>query len=265
MTAPSTLSWLNHSDTERRKALDVIDLFREKGTQDQLGIGRVRDAFSDLLFPGTSTIQTRAAYFLFVPWMYLRLEHLRVSSADVEDRARRREGRLIDALQNSNDTEGLIGREVGASVSRLPSEIYWRGLRVWGIRRTRGSRSQYHRSLDAFYRALDRRAGDEIEEDAGALPRNWHAGLPEAPEDFPDDATFELRGEDATYLQERIFSADRSSLLAFLVERSDDFDSAYSDEVAHPVRRKWPAQSGQVVHRERGMGSAHRSEATLGA
>jgi hypothetical protein len=29
-----------------------------------LGIASIRDRFSDILFPGTSTIQTRAKYFL---------------------------------------------------------------------------------------------------------------------------------------------------------------------------------------------------------
>ena len=73
----STLSWLDHSERDRRRALDVIDLFRERETRDELGIGSVRDAFADLLFPATSTIQTRAKYLLFVPWTYMELERLR--------------------------------------------------------------------------------------------------------------------------------------------------------------------------------------------
>jgi len=64
-----TFTWLDYSEVERRKMLDVIDLFGEKTTRDELGIGGVRDAFADLLFPAT-TIQTTAKYFLFVPWMY---------------------------------------------------------------------------------------------------------------------------------------------------------------------------------------------------
>ena len=35
---------------------------------DELGIGLIRDGFSDLFFPGTSTIQTRAKYFFIVPY-----------------------------------------------------------------------------------------------------------------------------------------------------------------------------------------------------
>lgn len=60
---PSVLSWLSHSESEHQRALEVIDLFREEGTRDELGIGRIRDAFSERLLPGTSTIQTRAGYF----------------------------------------------------------------------------------------------------------------------------------------------------------------------------------------------------------
>jgi hypothetical protein len=56
----SAFVWLDYSERERRKMLDVVDLFREHGTRDELGIGSVWDAFADLLYPGTSTIMTRA-------------------------------------------------------------------------------------------------------------------------------------------------------------------------------------------------------------
>ena len=54
--------------------LDVVDLFREKGTVDELGLGPIRDAFADRLFPGTSTLQSRTRYWLLIPWLYLQLE-----------------------------------------------------------------------------------------------------------------------------------------------------------------------------------------------
>jgi hypothetical protein len=52
----SICAWLDHSESNRRKALDVVDLFREQDTRDELGIGTVRDAIADSLFPGISTI-----------------------------------------------------------------------------------------------------------------------------------------------------------------------------------------------------------------
>jgi hypothetical protein len=86
---PSIFSWLDYSEQHRRQMLDVIDLFREQETRDEIGIGTVRDAFADALFPGTSTILTRARYFLFVPWVYRQLESKRVPSDQAKARARK--------------------------------------------------------------------------------------------------------------------------------------------------------------------------------
>ena len=68
-TMASTFSWLDQSDQQRRKVLDMLVMFKERETVDELGLGTIRDAFADILFPGTSAPQTRARYFLFVPWM----------------------------------------------------------------------------------------------------------------------------------------------------------------------------------------------------
>lgn len=65
-----TFAWLDHSESDRRKALDVVDLFRVQDTRDELGIGTVRDALADALFPGISTIQTRDRYLLFISRNY---------------------------------------------------------------------------------------------------------------------------------------------------------------------------------------------------
>ena len=99
---PGLLQWLDYSEHDRRKALDVIALFHEQDTRDELGLGAVRDGFADLFFPGTSTIQTRARYFLFIPWVYLDLERRGLPwHADMAGRARAAEIRLIDALATS--------------------------------------------------------------------------------------------------------------------------------------------------------------------
>ena len=46
----SSLTWLDYSEHDRRKALDVIDLFGERDTRDELGLGTIRDGFADLYF-----------------------------------------------------------------------------------------------------------------------------------------------------------------------------------------------------------------------
>jgi hypothetical protein len=42
----SAFLWLDYSERERRKMLEVVDLFKEHDTRDELGIGAVRDAFT---------------------------------------------------------------------------------------------------------------------------------------------------------------------------------------------------------------------------
>jgi hypothetical protein len=124
----SAFVWLDYSERERRKMLDVVDLFREHDTRDELGVGSVRDAFADMLFPGTSTIMTRARYLLLVPWAYQRLERLRVRSAEIATRARQAELNLVEPIERSDDNDGNIGKLAKTTLKRLPSSVYWQGL-----------------------------------------------------------------------------------------------------------------------------------------
>ena len=73
------LGWIDFSKTERNKILSVLDLLSQEGTLDELGIAPIRDGFSNLFFPGTSTIQTRAKYFFLVPYACKELEYQKSS------------------------------------------------------------------------------------------------------------------------------------------------------------------------------------------
>ena len=157
----TSLTWLDYSEDERRQAMEVIDLFREEDTRDELGLGTIRDAFADLLFPGTSTIQTRARYFLFVPWIFAQIERDRYSGQEAAQRSRVLHGRLRDALISGGEELGVIGYRAGLHVQRLPSSVYWYGLRKWGILRFDGSEEEYHRRLGIYYRQKSERiSGD---------------------------------------------------------------------------------------------------------
>jgi hypothetical protein len=220
---PSAFAWLDHDETDRRHMLELVNIWREKGTVDELGIGTIRDAFADHFFPGTSTIQTRVRYFLLVPWVYLRIERERVPSNQASARARRYQADLARALQAGGGTEsgGVIGIQAGESLQRPPSVAYWVGLSRWGIRLFNGSLEQYHRALDGIYR-LERsglRSDDAEGELVEASLRTWHAGIPDPPDDLFTVATLSLSREEATYLQERIMLSAPGALLAWLAER----------------------------------------------
>jgi hypothetical protein len=215
LTPMSTFTWLDTAEADRRQALDIIDAFRERDTRDELGLGTIRDAISDLLFPGTTTIQTRARYLLFVPWIYRELERKKVDSANIARRARAAEIALIEALA-ARETEGVIGIQARSRLQRLPSAIYWQGLGSWGIRRFPGSQDQYHRALDAFYRRTSDRRRDDDGELADAPGENWDPGLPAPPSDFPETATLQLGAEERDYLRDKIALRHPGTLLAFL-------------------------------------------------
>ena len=132
----STLSWLDSSEHERRTVLDLVSALNEPGTLDELGIGSIRDTFSEELFPGTSTIQTRARYFLFVPWIMQMVEASSTSSH--ANHARWLQLQLCNALVKSHGEDpGVIGRQAVASLQRWPVDIYWLGMARWGSASTR--------------------------------------------------------------------------------------------------------------------------------
>ncbi len=228
---PSSFTWLDYSEKERRKMLDAIRLFKDQDTRDELGIGTIRDAFADLFFPGTGTVQTRARYFFFIPWMYLRLERNRVPSREVSAKARSEELRLIEVLSQSDDSDGTIGIQARRQLKRLPSNIYWQGLESWGIRLYPASQPQYHRSLDSFYDAKERvELNDDKEPIDGGLRPNWHIGLPHAPSQFPKQTSLSLTKVEADYLREAILRNASGTLLAFLVDEgeiAEDTDFAW--------------------------------------
>jgi hypothetical protein len=231
---PSTFTWLDTSESDRRKALDVIDLFSLGFTVDQLGFGGIRDAWADLLSPGTSTVQSRARYFLFVPWIYSDLER-RGRKGDIERRARRAELELVDAIERTEPGQAPIGTQVGWGLKRLPSSIYWGGLGRLRVRLFEGSQLKYHQALGRGVGPMS----EVGEEDAPPSP-HWNPHVPPAPEDFPERATLRMRREDAEFLREQVRQHARGSLLQFLVDaegEAEDVDSPWE----HPLVGDMPA------------------------
>ncbi len=236
-----TLSWLDYSSASRRQALEVIKLFEDKGTVDEIGIGSVRDALSDVLFPGTSVLHTRARYFLFIPWIYQYLENRRVDSASIAKEDRRVELALIQPLLDSDDSAATIGRLAGTKLKNLPSALYWSGLGAWGIRLYPGSQDQYHRSLDRLYQRIHAGSRDDDGQPLdGRGIRNWHAGIPAPPQGFPKcPISLGLTRKEAEYLRERLLTQCRGSLLAYLADACKPADPVFF-AWDHPDRASFP-------------------------
>ena len=105
----SSLSWIVFDEVERQRARRIMALFEEKESRDELGLGPIRDSIADHLFPGTSTIQTRLRYMLFVPWIYTMAEETGASTERLMEATRAREIGLIHALRSGGEEEESSG------------------------------------------------------------------------------------------------------------------------------------------------------------
>lgn len=64
----SQVAWLDASAEEQRRVREVVQLFSQSETVDELGGRKVVVTLADALFPGTSVLHSRARYLFFVPW-----------------------------------------------------------------------------------------------------------------------------------------------------------------------------------------------------
>ena len=218
----ATLTWIDLTAGDRDKMRRVLDLFNEQGTLDEMGLGSLRDALSDALFPGTSYIHTRLRYVLFIPWLYQHLEHRRVRAADVAGAARRAEIDLIGPLEENPDNEGIIGVVARQSLVRLPSSVYWSALTRWGIFAEQQSQGWYHAHFDTL---VDGRGAAGRADDPGVVwtrETHWHPRLPGPPAGFPREASFALTGEEAHFLRGRLEERCEGTLLAWLARNGSD-------------------------------------------
>lgn len=227
------LQWLDFSTSERDDVLTLLESQKDKSTIDELGLGLVRDAISDHLFPGLSTIQTRARYFLFVAWLLRDLERGNVADDRLVLTLRQREVSLIHALLSTDGETaeerhaGLIGRESRDTTKRMPSTIYWSGMRRWGLYQGTGSLQEYLSDLPDLRRQRRRRGsttedGEGTDTDDGST---WDPGLPEAPSEFLAGTDFTLTREEARYLNEKVLGLRSVSgnvcLLQWMVRHLD--------------------------------------------
>lgn len=219
----SQIAWLDSTPEHQRAAREIVNLFSQRESRDELGIGQVRDALSDVIFPGTSTLHTRARYFLFIPWCYTwGAAHGRVGE-EVQRRGRQQERELIAILKSQTSGEsGLIGANVGARIKTLPSALYWSGLQQYGI---------VGRSADMT--SIGSQASEVVEgatELAARTPSQWRRDIPAPPGTaFPADITggFELTMDEADWLRERIISTHGNSVLAHMVTSEHEWLGDY--------------------------------------
>lgn len=154
---------------------------------------------------------------LFIPWVYMDLEKRRIGPPEFAARARQMELSLVDPLLENSDHAGVFGRVASGSLKRLPSSVYWYGLGLWGIHKTRWSQYEYHRHVNKVYKRRDIvRRRFEKDDDPEPETQTWHPRLPDPPDGFPIDVSFELEPEESSFLLDRLLKSQPDSLLTHM-------------------------------------------------
>lgn len=205
----SLISWLDASTEENSKMRELVKLFGTPETTDDLGMGQLRDAISNSLFPGTSVLHLGARYMLLVPWAYQTAHRVARKPDELRKRAEESERQLIGRLKELK-VESYIGRDAGRNVQQLPSAAYWTALRTYDI-----VSPDTDRSAVAQLMCADAPAPEDGESSYSV----WNPTLPKPPAGFPqsEENGLKLSHDEARWLQERILTTCDGTLLAHLV------------------------------------------------
>jgi len=221
--------WVDFSTQDRNRISSIMNLLREKGVLDELGISVLRDAISNELFPGLSTIQTRAKYFIYTP-VIIRRFYQNQERMSLTEYFNKKESEYIQITAKAyKEVEveveggGIFGitLEDAKDLQRKPSVIYWNGQQILGvidIKQKNVSLSQYLRvnNLDIDH---SHKASDD-DSDAGLFDKTG-IYIPKEIVDNFDPTTIDLTLQESQYLRDTFIKtlkeSNQNSLLYHLL------------------------------------------------
>jgi hypothetical protein len=238
------LGFVNFSQEELARKNKVLQMVRDQTAIDELGFGRVRDAFANMMFPGMSTLQRRAKYFAVMPSLYYQATKKKYNSVrDVRAQIVKWEIRLTDMLVKGAGNDelkktGITGRSMLEAAKNDPAKfvkydptyIYMNGLRTYGmikgdidIYRLIFERSQQLGQVIPKYRASEEGEMSDSE-DLGGLTQFFSVSGEEYDFDAGDMLPLELTKREADYMKNHIINSMKSmdSLLAYILRNNTD-------------------------------------------
>lgn len=223
----SKIGWIDFSPIDRNRVKRFMDLMGMGGVVDELGIGMIRDAMSNKLFPGFSTLYTRAKYFFITPYILIDKEKKqtkRQSGKDYFHKAEVDTNRLIIQYYDNHpeqSSESYFGKDKkDGNLKRQPSEIYWNGIQHLHLLESESTLDQIlsdkHSLMDEL---LSKNRGDDTTKEQGenqvvgcenvSYDSNWQK--------FIKDNGLRLTRTEAETLRDRLQLYSKDSLLAALV------------------------------------------------
>lgn len=243
------IGYITFNSEERQRVMKVLQMVRDQNAIDELGLGRIRDAFANEMFPGMSTLQRRAKYFAVLPSLYHEATKMNYRNPqEVRKQIIHWEIRLTEMLINGcgisdEKMTGITGsstleaakRDETKYVKYDPTYIYQNGMRLYGMIRGNVSleklifdQSVLRKKYPERYTNLD--TSSDAEEQFGIKQVFVTSG--EA-YDFEngDKLPIQLTYKEAAFLKNHIETSHNSkdSLLAYLLKNEIDVKPYFAD------------------------------------
>lgn len=230
-TLTSSIGWIDFSPTHRSRVGTVLDLLRPEGMVDELGLGTVRDGLANQLFPGISTIQTRARYFFIIPYILYEYQQLPIAKRKAKSASQYLEQREYEIMWELADNygheegHGVIGisKYRPEKIVRRPSAIYWRGLYSFDFIDTKGLASeaflrQATRQTLSELLSVSKEGDDTSRDDADAGYENFFRLRIPPKTNWGLDIRLDLTIDEAEIFRDKILSKANKRLLAELLQ-----------------------------------------------
>lgn len=227
------LGYIHNSREEQTRVLQVLKMTSESVALDELGIGRIRDAFADRMFPGISTLQKHMKYFSLMPQLYRRATEKRYNRpSEVKAEVIRLERIMTKNLyEGSKDKRGITGSDmIGKNrtnyVKYDPAYIYNSGLQTFEILRSSQLYNLIYSASKALYSSpkASKSKDEDTDDDAGEKSGLYQfCSFPNVDYDFTQKCSLDLTAEDKTFITDHILKAEacKGTLLRYIVDNSD--------------------------------------------
>lgn len=238
------LGYITFSSKEQQLVHTAIQQMTQ-GTIDEIGLGRIRDTFSNVMFPGMSTLHRRSKYFVLLPALYNQLAKTPIEDKNIIPSLIRQYEitmtiSLLKAVGDGSDNTGITGSSIGVRelqegrfVKVTPTSIYLSSLEYFGLVSEGMNINDliYQQSINnRNQNPTKRRTKDEIAEDPdGTETSANHAPYfyPFTGYDFSKEGQIDLKltREEASVLRSHIIRKCRTSkgdnLYSFLLSNDE--------------------------------------------
>ena len=235
------IGFVNFNTEEKKKVAKMMQMLQDSEAIEELGIGRVRDHFSNALFPGTSTLQHHAKYFAVLPSLYYFAAHNGPkfkSVHDVEEFIIKAEIQITRQLAEHKDGKAKVGitgidtykdalNDYRKYVKYDPTYIYGSGLATFGMV---SNSSIYQLILDVSREYAENphnkrnKKTEDLTEDADELTgREQLIICPEEKYDFFEGVSMSLAMSmnEAAFVKKRITDSCPKTLLTYLLNKEN--------------------------------------------